>query len=215
MQLFRDALSALRAKLRFIKYIFIVGLRYTCNKPITSRVYLPSLLTILGLTGKGVEVGVCLGEYSEMILSYSKLTTLYLVDPWREFNRDAYFDTANVNQEEQDKRYEFVIEKFQRYGKRVKILRNTSSEAHPLFNMEELDFIYIDANHSYEECKRDLEMWWPKLKARGVFAGHDYIDNLTWNWRVKKAVDEFINKEKQKLFITNGEFPTWYLIKKI
>ena len=88
-----------------------------------------------------------------------------------------------------------------------------SSEAVQQFHVDTLDFIYIDANHSYSECKNDLERWWPKLKKGGVFAGHDYMVDLIHRCGVKKAVDEFINIHKQKLFVINGEFPTWYLIK--
>lgn len=36
------------------------------------------------------------------------------------------------------------------------------------------DLIYIDGNHSYEYCKRDIELYKPLVKAGGVLAGHDY-----------------------------------------
>ena len=36
------------------------------------------------------------------------------------------------------------------------------------------DFIYIDADHSYEACKLDLESYWPKLKQGGIMMGDDY-----------------------------------------
>jgi hypothetical protein len=33
-----------------------------------------------------------------------------------------------------------------------------------------LDFVFIDADHSYEGCKRDLHVWSRKLKARTGFS---------------------------------------------
>lgn len=50
------------------------------------------------------------------------------------------------------------------------------------------DFIWIDADHTYEGVKKDLEAARHSLKYGGVIGGHDYgvIDDVT------KAFDEFI-----------------------
>lgn len=54
----------------------------------------------------------------------------------------------------------------------------------------DLDFVFIDADHSYEAVKKDIEAWYLKVKKGGIFAGHDYRASPD----VKKAVDEFILK---------------------
>lgn len=52
----------------------------------------------------------------------------------------------------------------------------------------EFDFIFIDATHTYEELKLDIQRWWPKLRSGGVMAFHDYKhDNYPG---VQQAVDE-------------------------
>ncbi len=58
----------------------------------------------------------------------------------------------------------------------VKIYRTDSVEATNHFPDEYFDWIYIDADHSYEGCKRDLNAWYPKLKKGGMFCGHDFLD---------------------------------------
>ncbi|MFA4952604.1 MAG: class I SAM-dependent methyltransferase [Candidatus Pacearchaeota archaeon] len=183
------------------------------------RYQLPILLRKLGLVDVGVEVGVQTGVYSEIILRLSNLKRLYSIDCWKSF--EGYKDIANKNQIKQYYYYLKTIARLFKFGKRSRILRKFSKDAARLFRGNSLDFIYIDAQHSYEGCKEDIELWWPKLKKGGIFAGHDYVNGklLEGEFGVKRAVDEFIKKEKQKLFVVNAKirndskWPTWYLVK--
>lgn len=34
--------------------------------------------------------------------------------------------------------------------------------------------IYLDADHSYESVRADIEAWWPHVVPGGILAGHDY-----------------------------------------
>jgi predicted O-methyltransferase YrrM len=53
------------------------------------------------------------------------------------------------------------------------------------FNDRKIDFIFIDAGHTYNDVKKDIETFLPLVKEGGTMAGHDY--NLAG---VKQAVDE-------------------------
>lgn len=132
--------------LKYLRTLF----QYKLNLPIKNRKDLPHLLKILNLRGKGVEIGVCKGDYSKFILEKSNLSTLFSVDPWRNMAEDIYLDKNNVPQDENERRYQNVVREFQKYGDRSKILRMTSKEAAHHFKEGELDFVYIDGNHSYE-----------------------------------------------------------------
>ena len=37
----------------------------------------------------------------------------------------------------------------------------------------EIDFLFIDADHSYEAIKRDWNDWFPKMRRHGIIALHD------------------------------------------
>ncbi len=38
----------------------------------------------------------------------------------------------------------------------------------------DFDLIFIDAMHSYEEIKPDIERWWPRVRSGGLLVLHDY-----------------------------------------
>lgn len=205
----------MKEKLLPIKILVSVGLRFMLKKPVVTRFHLPILSTLLNLTGEGVEIGVFEGTFSEVILTKSNLSVLHSVDPWKEFDKSIYDDINSVSASEHEKRYETTVRKLSPFGKRSNLLRLTSAEAAKLYKPETLDFVYIDANHSYEECRKDIELWFPKLKKGGIFAGHDYLDgNLPeGNFGVKRAVDEFVTGSGQFLFVSTDKYPTWYLVK--
>lgn len=50
------------------------------------------------------------------------------------------------------------------------------------------DFIFIDADHSYDSCKADIEAYLPLLRPGGVLCGHD-VGSFTG---VTEAVDELL-----------------------
>jgi hypothetical protein len=82
----------------------------------------------------------------------------------------------------------------------------------------------------------DIELYWPKLRPGGIFAGHDYLcqndlkyvsSHVNQRWdicadesihprAVKGAVDDFADKMNLKIAITyddNPPFLTWIIRK--
>lgn len=86
---------------------------------------------------------------------------------------------------------EKVYADFSRAAKKlpINILRMSTFEASKQIASKSLDFVFVDADHSYEGAKSDIEHWIPKIKDGGMICGHDY------NWpTVRKAVDERFSK---------------------
>lgn len=50
------------------------------------------------------------------------------------------------------------------------------------------DMIFLDAMHTYEDVKADIDRWWPRVWPGGLMAFHDYGHHDFPG--VKKAVDE-------------------------
>jgi len=67
------------------------------------------------------------------------------------------------------------------------------------------DLIYIDAEHTYNSFKVDLQ-WYDRLRAGGVLFGHDIF------WAdVKIALEEFCHEKGKTYEIVNNTF--WKLVK--
>ena len=58
-------------------------------------------------------------------------------------------------------------------------------------NREAFDFVFIDADHSYEAVRADILAYRPLVKRGGILAGHDYAPK--WEG-VRQAVDELLPK---------------------
>jgi predicted O-methyltransferase YrrM len=67
------------------------------------------------------------------------------------------------------------------------------------FKDESIDFVFIDANHTYEYVKRDIEAYLPKMKKGSIMAGHDY--NMS-HPGVIQAVNEAFIEEVNRDFYT-------------
>jgi hypothetical protein len=79
-----------------------------------------------------------------------------------------------------------------------------------------LDFVYIDARHDRASVLEDLAAWYPKVRAGGIIAGHDYVDGTfpSGVFGVKSAVDEFFGARGILVHATKGRrpvemFPSW------
>jgi len=53
-----------------------------------------------------------------------------------------------------------------------------------------IDSIFIDGDHSYEGCRRDIVAWLPKLKRGGRIGGHDAVPGEG----VQQAVEEIAQR---------------------
>jgi predicted O-methyltransferase YrrM len=115
-----------------------------------------------------VEVGSYLGASScfiaEGIRAAGSSARLYCVDTWK---NDAMSEGTRDTWEE-----------FRRntapYGTAVEAVRKRSVEAAASFGRP-VDFLFVDADHSYEAVRADIEAWFPLLAPGAVAAFHDVL----------------------------------------
>ena len=151
----------------------------------------------------GIEIGVWKGGSSEKFLR--RASHLHLVDSWSpvayehsdehgtyENYLDRYAELVGSRDPADFQRYydnilQSVIDKFA--NKPITIHRMNSREFFKQFN-EQVDWVYVDADHSYEGCLHDLENSLRIVRPGGIIFGDDYTNKPG----VRRAVDEFIRR---------------------
>lgn len=152
-----------------------------------------------------VEVGVYFGRsllfLAEQMLRLGKRTSkLWAVDPW---TADWSLRAPDMSFRREDaQRYEIAQAKL--IQGLVSVVRHATEDElqiiHPvrapsvraarLFAAGELDLVFVDGAHDEHSVANDIAAWWPKVKAGGTLAGHDY-DTKIWPG-VCTAVDAFV-----------------------
>jgi hypothetical protein len=147
------------------------------------------------------EIGVFKGDFAKTLLSTLTPRQLVLFDLFQGSMGSGdvdgnNFQTTNLTQEFARLQRELPadIVTFQK-GDSSSLLTAHYPDNH--FTM-----VYIDGDHGYEGCKKDLEAAFKKCKSGGWIMGHDYEMNMAkartrYVFGVQRAVDEFCTKYGQ------------------
>jgi hypothetical protein len=161
--------------------------------PDCSRDDLPELFRQMGYK-VGVEIGVYKGEYTEKFLQAG--LKMYAVDPWGILPEYPNTDPSRVDR--QQFLYGHALKALDSYieSGQCKIVRKTSMEAVRDFNLESLDFVYIDGNHEFRYVAEDIYEWAKRIKKGGIISGHDYFNDVKIKIDVKCIVDAYVKAYK-------------------
>ena len=151
-----------------------------------------SLAKLIKKNAIAVEIGSYIGASSVFIAKgLSKNSKLYCIDTWQndamtEGNWDSYNEFLKNTYPVKDK---------------ITIIRNKSIDASKTLN-DEIDYIFIDGDHSYEGVKNDIDNWFPKLRSGGVIIMHD----IGWADGVNKVIQDDVQP-----YLTNfDKLPNMY-----
>lgn len=150
----------------------------------------------------GVEIGTFKGENAKNILGRLKIKTLYLVDPYIKYSEYHDFEYRDID----DNLFSEAKRMVRKYKNNVEFIRKFSSDAISDIP-DNLDFVYIDGNHDYKFVKKDIELYYPKVKPGGVIGGHNF--DIVFN-DVCKAVIEFAEKNNLEM---QGFEDDWWVVK--
>lgn len=136
----------------------------------------------------GAEIGVAEGDYSEILLKANPECELLLVDPWAAYDGNAQNKTRE--------KHEYAARETERKTSGymgVKMVAEYSMDA--VRNVPDgfLDFVYLDANHSYPFIMEDIINWTRKVRSGGIVALDDIykLDEARWGAGPMEAIFDY------------------------
>jgi hypothetical protein len=180
----------------------------------------------------GIELGSFQGKFANHILTNwnGKLICVDLFD--RHDNTDlhnphGFYLKCDINT---------VLPTFnhnlKNFTNRLLTIQSDTKNAAQFFPDNYFDFIYIDAEHSYNSVINDMSHWYPKLKSKGLFAGHDFLAEFNYSlenneiyqphnkseyvgtFGVNTAVTKFANQHNVQFYTTNEPYwKSWFWFK--
>lgn len=140
----------------------------------------------------GAEIGCLEGGMTRHILrGCPRLQVFYAVDLW---SWDAYEGEDGHEKLRGSWDFPVIKKRFDKvasaFPKRLVVLHGLSWEMAEKVKDNSLDFVFIDANHSYECVVKDIKAWAPKLRPGGMLSGHDFSER---NSGVIRAVTELVS----------------------
>lgn len=157
------------------------------------------------------EIGVFKGDFSHILFNQNP-KELHLIDPFIGSFWSGDKDGLNMQYANLEISYQNLKNTYQNYS-HVHIHKGYSQNILSFFPDEYFDFMYIDAEHTYDSVKNDLLICKQKTKINGIIAGHDYDQNKFPG--VIEAVNEFCNLYNLNIsMITEDGCPTFGIINK-
>ena len=173
---------------------------------------------------QGAEVGAQIGMTSNLLLRYCpNLRMLYMIDIWKGCEPDSDYAKSMVGvgrpltwQDDETMLLACLSaqERTVHAAARRQICRGTSEEWASVLADDFLDFVFIDADHTFEGCLADIRLWYPKVKRGGLVFGHDYDPKPPVKaWGARCAVEQFQRERGSNAVIHTGADTVWWFFK--
>ena len=134
----------------------------------------------------GIEIGCWQGEFPKILLGTFPNMRIISIDPYVQ--------------------WEEIIQNTKDFKQRFSLLAVHSDTAAKILDGL-FDFVFIDGDHSYEQCRKDILNYMRFLKPGGLISGHNYDTGPnSAHPGVHKSVNEIFG-DKVKL---QPDF-TWYV----
>jgi hypothetical protein len=180
----------------------------------------------------GIELGSFQGQFANHILNSwnGKLICVDLFD--RNDNPDLNKLNGFYSTFEKNLILPTFNQNLKNFTNRLLTIQSDTLNASQFFPDNYFDFIYIDAEHSYQSVVNDITHWYPKLKSKGLIAGHDFLANFNYSLKnneiyqphnqseyvgtfgVNTAVTDFTIQNNIKFYTTNEPYwKSWFWFK--
>ncbi|MBF0560169.1 MAG: class I SAM-dependent methyltransferase [Nitrospirae bacterium] len=143
------------------------------------------------------EVGVAFGDFSDFTLKVLEPFKFVAIDTFELHKFERVFDVSSAEKFEGLSHGGWFLKRFKEYVEKgvMEVQMGLSWDMLGKYPDNYFDIIYLDADHSYDSVRKDLNVIKYKIKAGGTIIFNDYtvFDPYTETpYGVPKAVNEFI-----------------------
>jgi hypothetical protein len=136
-------------------------------------------IAFLEATGAEImaEVGVYRGDFAARLLANcALLRRYYMIDPWRHL--DDWDKPANREDDVFEVYYQEVLDKTSAFAEKRLVLRGRTLDVIDQIEDGELDFAYLDGDHTLRGITTDLTRVYPKIREGGWLGGDDFCRSI-------------------------------------
>ena len=182
------------------------------------------LFAELGYT-TGLEVGVEKGKNAQTMFEIIPGLKLYGVDSYLQHPQASYAYHATLRHWDEGYLQNCKDQCLSRMkGKNFVLLEGFSEDVARKVKDNSLDFVYLDADHSYDFVMQDLILWGRKIRKGGILSGHDYYPNPDMSARrskVTQALNDYTKVHGINFYVTSEDhsvlrgdiYPSWFWVK--
>ena len=133
---------------------------------------------LTGVRARAVaEIGVFRGRFAQHLLDTCPgIERYYLIDPWRHL--EDWNKPANRADDVFEGYYDEVLRRTAAHEARRVVLRGRTVEVIEQIADDELDFAYIDGDHTLRGIATDLVRAYPKVRPGGWIGGDDFAASI-------------------------------------
>jgi hypothetical protein len=168
-----------------------------------------SLIHVINLLGKdlvGLELGTYRGEsFVTLLQCCPNIKKLHGCDTYKEFgdyfqipydpNTPRYINDK-IDQEFNELLCKHYIKNSGASHKAV-LHKKDSMQLVKEFDDNSLDFIFMDSYLTIEQMQEEIKAWYPKVKDKGLFSGHDWglpeLQNFVHKFRKDNEIVNFLS----------------------
>ncbi|MGH3988892.1 MAG: class I SAM-dependent methyltransferase [Actinomycetes bacterium] len=123
------------------------------------------------------EIGVYRGVFAAEVLDgCPNIEAYYMVDPWQHL--DEWNKPANATDEKFDLIYQQAMDRTQEHVHKRIVLRGRTVDVLDQVPDGELDFAYVDGDHTLRGITVDLVRAYPKIRHGGFLGGDDFARSI-------------------------------------
>ena len=115
----------------------------------------------------GCEVGTGTGRTGREIMKANDNFHLVQVAYYPNLKGELNYCTTN-------RAKSLWLRRMRPYKNRMTVFSMKSHDAVKYVKDGSMDFVFIDADHTYEHCIEDIRDWTSKVKPKGLVCGHDF-----------------------------------------